>query len=80
MSGKVLIYRRGGDISLFMASSLAQNGDGLHFTGRDEHKLKAVTQMSKSLTEATSIVDPRSGVEVNRSLKAEITFRRGGAT
>jgi NAD(P)-dependent dehydrogenase (short-subunit alcohol dehydrogenase family) len=57
MSGKVLIYGRGGGIGSFVASSLAQNGDGLHFTGRDEHKLKAVTEMSKSLTEATSIVD-----------------------
>jgi short-subunit dehydrogenase len=57
MSGKVLIYGRGGGIGSFVASSLAQNGDGLHFTGRDEHKLKAVTEMSKSLTEATSFVD-----------------------
>ena len=49
-----------------MASSLAQKGDGLHPTGRDEDKLKAVTEMSKSLTEATSIVDlgsfPKAGV------------------
>ena len=49
-----------------MASSLAQNGDGLHFTGCDEHNLKAVTEMSKSSTEATSIVDlgsfPKAGV------------------
>jgi short-subunit dehydrogenase len=51
MSGKVLIYGRGGGIGSFVASSLAQNGDGLHFTDRDEHKLKAVTEMSKSLTE-----------------------------
>jgi hypothetical protein len=57
MSGKVLIYVRGGGIGSFVASSLAQNGDGLHFTGRDEHKLKAVTEKSKSLTKATSIVD-----------------------
>ena len=32
MSGKVLIYGRGGGIGSFVASSLAQNGDGLHFT------------------------------------------------
>ncbi len=50
MSGKVLIYGRGGGIGSFEASSLARNGDGLHFTGRDEHKLKAVT-------EATFLVD-----------------------
>jgi hypothetical protein len=36
MSGKVLIYGRGGGIGSFVANSLAQNGDGLHFTGRDE--------------------------------------------
>ena len=50
----------------FVASSLAQKGEGLHLTGRDEHKLKAVTEMSKSLTEATSIIDlgsfPKAGV------------------
>ena len=57
MSGMVLIYGCGGGIGSFVASSLAQNGHGLHFTGCDEHKLKAVTEMSKSLTEATSIVD-----------------------
>ena len=66
MSGKVLIYGRGGGIGSFVASSLAQNGDGLHFTGRDEHNLKAVSEMSKSSTEATSIVDlgsfPKAGV------------------